>query len=529
MEAWRYDFRCGPTAPSLRRPSELPLRKIQTIVVGSGISGLTATLLLALNGHETMLIEKAPRIGGSIARFRRNGVPFDVGFHFTGGLEPGGILRNLLDLLGMVDDIEPIFLPEENTSCFVFEDVDRAYYLPIGVERTIQRLKEYFPHETRAIEEYFRRVQGVCRNTPSLQIENASFAHPQLPEDAVSLHEVLCSLTGNQTLRGLLCGYAMCYGVRPSEISFANHSRMSLNFHQSIAYLKDGGDALVRAFAKRFDRLGVDVRRNTWIERLEDFENDRAGRLVLNTGEEISADNCLFTIHPRDILKLLPENRVRKAFVNRVMDFESSVGFFNVFATVGPEALPGPDVPSITSLFPSSDIDELLDPSYQGLPGLVAIRSVEPPLSDGSRPVHLLELAFPEATAAWTDTRTGHRPPGYMKYRGTRTSVILDHVRRNFPAYADALRVVDSASMLTFRDYLNNPDGSAYGIKQKMGQMNLVGRLPVRNLWAAGQSAILPGLIGAMMSAFIVGRAMIGKEAYENFLGGRGLARPASS
>jgi len=505
------------------------LRRIQTIVVGSGISGLTATLLLALNGHETMLIEKAPRIGGSISRFRRKGVPFDVGFHFTGGLEPGGIFRNLLDLLGLFDDIEPIFLPEERTTCFVVEDVNQAYYLPTGVARTVENLKDYFPGDAYAIEQYFHRMQEVCRKTPSLQIENASFAHPQLPEDFVSLQDVLCSLTENQTLRGLLCGYAMCYGVRPSEISFASHSRMCLNFHESLAYIRDGGDALVRAFSERFDRLGVDVRTNTWIERLEGFEDDRAGRLVLNTGEEVTAENCLFTIHPRNILDILPARRLRKAFINRLMDFEPSAGFFNVFATVGPETDSGPELPSITSLFPSSDVDALLDPAYQGLPGLVAIRSVEPPLPDGSRPVHLLELAFPEATAAWNDTRTGKRPPEYMKYREARTSAILDHVRRNFPAYADSLHVVDSASMLTFRDYLNSPDGSAYGIKQKMGQMNLVGRLPVRNLWAAGQSAILPGLIGAMMSAFIVGRAMIGKEAYENFLGGRGLARRAGS
>ena len=37
--------------------------------------------------------------------------------------------------------------------------------------------------------------------------------------------------------------------------------------------------------------------------------------------------------------------------------------------------------------------------------------------------------------------------------------------------------------MLTARDYLNSPDGSAYGVKQKMGQFNLMGKLPLHNLY----------------------------------------------
>ena len=75
--------------------------------------------------------------------------------------------------------------------------------------------------------------------------------------------------------------------------------------------------------------------------------------------------------------------------------------------------------------------------------------------------------------------------------------------------------------MLTYRDYLHSFDGSAYGIKQKLGQYNLIGRLPVRNLFAAGQSALLPGVAGAMMSSFIVVRSMVGRDAFNRFMGTR--------
>ena len=68
------------------------MKKYDDIVVGSGISGLTMSLLLAMNGHRVLLLEKGPAIGGSLSRFSRRGVSFDTGFHFTGGLHEGGIL-----------------------------------------------------------------------------------------------------------------------------------------------------------------------------------------------------------------------------------------------------------------------------------------------------------------------------------------------------------------------------------------------------------------------------------------------------
>jgi predicted cobalt transporter CbtA len=54
-----------------------------------------------------------------------------------------------------------------------------------------------------------------------------------------------------------------------------------------------------------------------------------------------------------------------------------------------------------------------------------------------------------------------------------------------------------------------------------MGQFNLFGKLPYRNIYVAGQSALLPGLLGAMMSAFIVARSILGKEIYEQFMDAR--------
>lgn len=494
------------------------MKKYDSIVVGSGMSGMSMCLLLALNGHKVLLLEKASKIGGSISRFRRGKIPFDVGFHFTGGMHKDGILYDILKTMDMVDEIEPIFLPKD-AACFIFEEEGKTYNLPHGFNESINRVKEYFPDDSKAVEKYFQMVKHVCDNTTSMDLSTGSFSHTQLDEDFVTLDEVLKELTSTPLLRGLLSGYAMCYGVKPSEVSFANHSRMCMNFYESLAYVKGGGDAFVDVFKKKLEEYDVDVCCGKQIVKMADIKNNRVETFVLSTGETVTAQNCVFTIHPHEILKVLPLEYFRKAFLERVRSFEPSMGFFGVFAALKEKAdksLSG--YSPIVSLLPHHDVDLLLSPEYRGKPALVAIKSVEDPLEGNIKPFHILEPAFQEHTAEWGNSKTGKRPHEYTEFKKEKVESIMEHVLSFLPEYKGCLKVIDSGSMLTFRDYLNSPDGSAYGIKQKIGQFNLVGKLSLLNLHVAGQSAVLPGIIGAMMSSLIVGKLIVGKEQYEKFL-----------
>jgi hypothetical protein len=243
---------------------------------------------------------------------------------------------------------------------------------------------------------------------------------------------------------------------------------------------------------------------------------------VLNSGEEVVCDRCIFTIHPREILKILPRNHLSKAFVDRVSDFESSVGMFSVYGIVEGDEPPNDEEdafgPSILSLFPTSDINRLMDPAHSGDQALVIMRNLERGSERPHRVVNACEVSFVEHFEAWANSKLGDRPAEYLEYKERRVERIRERIVSAYPEYRHSFKVVDAASPLTLRDYLNSPDGSAYGVKQKIGQFNLFGKLPLRNTYAAGQSSLLPGLVGAMMSSFIVGRSIVGKEAYSSFL-----------
>ncbi len=493
------------------------MTKYDHIVVGSGVSGLAATLLLARNGRKVLLLEKAPRIGGSLARFQRQGIPFDTGFHFTGGLLPDALLHRMLSVLGLVDDLEPEFMSSDRAHRFVFEAENRVIEMPCGILPLRQKLKDEFPGETLAVDRYFDLVEKVCSQTASMDLARLTeSAHP-LDEEAISLKEVLDGLTSNVFLKGVLCGLGMCYGVKPSQISFAAHSRVCYDLYQSTARLMGGGDALIDAFRKAFSKLDVEVRCNRWITECRVAADDHAKSFLLNTGEEVMAESAVLTIHPSHILNLLPRNHMSKAFVSRVESFEASSGFFTVYGVWEGAPLPGFGS-SIVSLFPTADFEQLLDPSYQGEQALVICESVESVYGVPRGVVTAFEPSFYDHVAQWGDSTLGNRSAAYTEYKKGRVEAIRNRLVRHNPAYGGSFRILDAASMLTYRDYLNSPDGSAYGIKQKVGQYNLIGKLPVRNLFAAGQSSLLPGIAGAMMSSFIVIRAVLGKDNFSRFV-----------
>jgi phytoene dehydrogenase-like protein len=499
------------------------MEKYDDIVVGSGISGMTMALIMVMNGHRVLLIEKAPYIGGSMSRFYREGIPFDTGFHFTGGLHPGGILDDVLRVLGIRDLVEPVFLRQDNANTFIFEQEGRFYEIPYGKDRMRARMKDYFPDEARGIDRYFDKVEDVCKRTPSMNLRNLASRHVPLEEDYITLEEMLTKITSNPFLKTLLAGFAMCYGVKPNEISFANHSRICLGLYESIARVRDGGAAFIRAFRSRFKECGVEVRCGRHITGMEDIHDNHVGHFILNTGEEISAKNCIFTIHPKEVLDIMPERYVSRAFASRIASFEPSAGFFSVFSVIESEpndpACGGPVSEStLVTLLPGNDINFMLDPSCKADSALIIIKSVEQTNGRTHRILNAFEPSFPEHVQAWKDSLTGERPPAYMEYKDKKTGRILQRIYAAFPEYKGRLRILDTASVLTFRDYLYNYDGSAYGIRQKAGQFNLIGKLPLRNCFIAGQSSLLPGIIGAMMSSFIVARSLIDEKDYNKFI-----------
>ncbi|HSP56431.1 MAG TPA: NAD(P)/FAD-dependent oxidoreductase, partial [Dehalococcoidia bacterium] len=125
----------------------------KAVVIGSGMSGLTAAAYLARDGCEVDVFEQAVNIGGVTTTVRRDGFSWDIGPLMLEGFGPGEAAGNVLAELGCADRVGLVRADRG----IVFPDyrvVRPAEYL--GPYWRREKLKEIFPHEADGLDRYYR-------------------------------------------------------------------------------------------------------------------------------------------------------------------------------------------------------------------------------------------------------------------------------------------------------------------------------------------------------------------------------------
>lgn len=129
------------------------------IVVGSGVSGLSAAAYLTANGTKTLVLEQNQIAGGYTQVFRRQGnkYEFDVGVHYFGDCGPDGSITSIMNALGLAGKLEFRELDPDGFATHLFPDC--TFRVPRGWDNYLARLIETFPAEEKGL----RRCVGIMR------------------------------------------------------------------------------------------------------------------------------------------------------------------------------------------------------------------------------------------------------------------------------------------------------------------------------------------------------------------------------
>lgn len=468
---------------------------------------MTISILLASGGFRILLLEKSSVIGGSMQRFHREGIPFDTGFHFTTRLD-----GSMGDMLKMLEFHPPLSCYSIPTKIYL-ADKDLLFDFPHGGDNIRRVLEERYPDRKEGIRRYFEDQKRIFYDTRLFNLEDAGFSGlPYQKEDSILLKDYLDSLNVPDEVRSILAGFTTCHGTPCGEISLANHCRVSFGLMDDLVRVDGSGGAFVSAFRTRAEELGIEIRTNCTLAECLDVDHLRCHRMRLTDGSTVEFQDCVMTMHPLEILRLLPERFRNGIFADRVREFEDGAGFFTIFAVLDRESETFRE--ELTSHFSTSKVDRIMSPAHPDATATGIMLTRERGL-DGNRynTVTAFQNVFRAETAEWEASRTGRRPPAYYAYKRRKSADLEEKIYRIYPDFRGKLRILDAASMLTYRDYLS-PFGSAYGIRQKLGQNNVFGKLPIRNFYVAGQNALLPGAMGAMLSAFLVWRKIVGEDLY---------------
>lgn len=120
------------------------------IVIGSGIGGLTAAVLLAVHGGKRVLVlERHYEAGGFTHTFHRPGYEWDVGLHYIGQVQDErSSVRRAFDHV-TAGKVQWQAMPEIYDR-FIIEG--QPFDLVAGLDRFREGMKQSFPKETRAID-----------------------------------------------------------------------------------------------------------------------------------------------------------------------------------------------------------------------------------------------------------------------------------------------------------------------------------------------------------------------------------------
>ena len=79
------------------------MKKQDVIIIGSGLGGLLCAYLLARAGKQVLVLEQGRAPGGCMQSYQRQGLTYDTGLHYVGGLSAGQPLHRLFQYAGLME------------------------------------------------------------------------------------------------------------------------------------------------------------------------------------------------------------------------------------------------------------------------------------------------------------------------------------------------------------------------------------------------------------------------------------------
>lgn len=184
----------------------------EVVVVGSGISGMMAAILLAGAGMRVVVVERNRRPGGLLQGFVRQGVRFSSGVHILGSMAPGQVLWRLLSFCGVAPRLRLVSLKEGGW--LRVELPGAAFDLRVGHRAFRRELVAAFPRQAPAIDRLLEDMREAVEDAPLYRLA--------VPGEVVarkrhrgSLAAYLAGLTDDPRLRALLASLHPFHGVDP--------------------------------------------------------------------------------------------------------------------------------------------------------------------------------------------------------------------------------------------------------------------------------------------------------------------------
>lgn len=473
------------------------------VVIGSGIGGLSAGIILSLLNFRVTVIEKNALPGGMMRSYRRSEFDCPVGIHYVGALGTGEPLGKMFNLLGIpVDDLFVRMGQEGTIDRYIFDDF--VFDLPARIDSFDESLNHQFPRDKTAIKTVIKNLRNISGRMQSDAFlfgqedpfQNFDFYQP--------MGELLDVLGASADLRAVLSVPCQLIGVPLNDCPVIFHHMVLASYLFSAWKLKDSGSKMAEVFVRRFQHLGGSLILHDGVKNIALSDGKVAG-VTLESGNVVSADAIVAAIHPKILLQLLGDHALRENHRRRIRNLKETEGVIAVSASVDSAAHP--------------EIRHNIYRLHKDEKGVIQDGYFYQLQAGRSGNLNLLSIITKSLYTDWNrweNTTTGRRGKDYEEKKSGIASNLLKKAEGVLGELKDA-HILDVYTPLTLRDYVNAPEGACYGAMRSSRQLLKVVSLnnfPVPGLHLAGQNAIAPGVMGCILGSFNVARQLTGYEQF---------------
>lgn len=316
----------------------------KVVIIGSGIAGMTAGVLLQKAGFETEIYEKNALPGGQCIAWKREGYVIDNCIHWLTGTRPGSDLHELWKEIGALGEQVGIYKKE----MFFSSKLDgRTLTFWRDKERTRRELLELSPEDEVEIHKMMDYVSMAESMTVPAEKPFDAMGIKDFIKMGMSMKEMgmVMKEYGNMDMKELAMRF------RHPLIQRAITDYMPKGY-QAYAFLvsygtvtggngdipKGGSLAMSLRIANKYKEYGGKIRTNTGVESIL-LKGKKAEGILLEDGEEVKADYVICACDTdHTFRKLLPEKYMPKGLKKMYTDrgkYPVSSGFQIAYAVDG--------------------------------------------------------------------------------------------------------------------------------------------------------------------------------------------------
>lgn len=486
--------------------------KYDVIIIGSGLGGLECAHILSKAGKHVLVLEKEAQPGGCVQSYRRNGLTFDTGFHYVGGLEEGQSLHAAFSMLGLMtlpwkkldDAFDRIQIGEED---FLFMQ---------GYENFRETLQQDFPQEQEALQQYVH----LLKQTEQTQLEllNPKSASAPLALFETNAWRYLTHTFQNSMLINVLSATSLKMELRKETLPLFTFLHGNASFIESSWRLKGPGSLIADSLIQDIRKQGGEIICRAKVKGLIE-KNGELTCAQCSNGQVYEGKCFISDVHPAITCSWIkPAEALRSIYRKRIGALENTFGMLTVSLIIRPRMIKYFNWNQY--VYKRADVWTF----YQDTTSVDRLLITARPPEDESEYLRQIDLLTPmtwNKCLQWAQFPIGQRGQDYLNMKQQLADECIELAKYFIPNLNKMVEQIYVSTPLTYHDYTGAPEGTAYGVRKdyRNPMMTILSpRTPLPNLLLTGQNLVMHGIQGVTMTAMYTCAEILGKEYIWNKL-----------